>query len=157
MRLIILAAVSTLGLAACSPSAPAGGDAAKPAETATPDAMAGHDMSSMDGAMKTADAIDDAATVETADGFTFHTVPGKVESVHLASVAGSVWTATVADPAVVETGESTDAAMPDGKIHHVVKVTSKAAGSTTVKFELRASADATSPVSETRTIVFMVH
>ncbi len=47
--------------------------------------------------------------------------------------------------------------MPDGSVHHVVKVTPKASGNAVVKFEKRDSADASAPVTETRNINFMVH
>jgi hypothetical protein len=157
MRLIVLAAASVLALAACSPSTPAAtdgaaSDAAKPA-----DAAAGHDMAGMDDSMKSADTTDDANMAETREGYTFHTYPAKVESVHLPTAAGNVWTATASDPALVEVGEAKDEAMPDGATHHVVKVIPKASGNATVKFERRASANAADPVLETRTIKFMVH
>jgi hypothetical protein len=150
MRLIVLAA-SALALAACSPSEPA-----VPADTpaATPPAS-GH---AMDDSMKAADTADDANTAETADGFTFHTYPEKVETVHLPAAPGQgVWTATVSDAALVVVGEQKDEAMPDGTPHHTVKVTPKKAGNAEVKFERRDTAVADAPVVETRTIKFMIH
>jgi hypothetical protein len=155
MRQIVLAAASVLALVACNPSTPAAtdgaaSDAAKPAE-------AGHNMAGMDDSMKSADTTDDANTAETPEGYTFHTYPAKVESVHLPTAAGSVWTATASDTALVEVGEAKDEAMPGGAMHHVVKVVPKASGNAAVKFERRASANATDPVLETRTIKFMVH
>lgn len=156
MRLLILAA-SALALAACNPSAPAT-DGAKPAaDAAKPagDAMAGHDMSTMSADMKSADAADDANTAETPDGYTFHTFPAKVESVHLPTAQGDTWTATPSDTVHIELGEAKDEAMPDGAMHHVVKVTPKTAGNASVKFERHKGTDPA--VTETRTINFMVH
>ncbi|MEQ1610604.1 MAG: hypothetical protein ABL956_16815 [Hyphomonadaceae bacterium] len=149
MRLTLLAA-SVLALAACGENPPAAPAAETPAALA-------HDMATMDDAMKTADASDDANTAETTDGFTFHTIGGKVESVHLPTATGVTWTASTADTAQVEIGEATDEKMPDGSTHHVVKVTPKASGNAVVKFEKRDGADAAAPVTETRNINFMVH
>jgi hypothetical protein len=155
MRLLILAA-SALAFAACSPSAPAT-DGAKPADTPAAATPAAHDMAAMDSTMKSADATDDANTAETPEGYTFHTYPAKVESVHLPTADGAVWTATVSDAAFVDVTSQADEKMPDGKMHHVVKVTPKKAGNATIKFERRASADTKGAVTETRTINFMVH
>lgn len=153
---IALAAVSAIALAACGqPATPAATET--PAATPAAEMPAGHDMAAMDDTMKSADAADDANTAETPEGFTFHTFPEKVESVHLPTAAGNVWTATASDAALVAVGEAADAAMPDGAMHHVVKVTPKAAGNATVKFERRATANAADPVLETRTINFMIH
>lgn len=152
MRLTLLAA-SALAFAACSESKPA-----EPAVAETPAAETpAHDMSAMDDTMKSADATDDANTAETTDGFTFHTIGGKVESVHLPTAAGVTWTASTTDTALVEIGAATDEAMPDGSVHHVVKVTPIKSGNAVVKFEKRDSADASAPVTETRNINFMVH
>lgn len=145
MRLIVLA-TSALALAACNP-APA-------TETAATDA---HDMATMDDTMKSADATDDANTAETADNYTFHTYPAKIEKVHLPTAAGAVWTATASDTTLVEVGDAKDETMPDGSMHHVVTVTPKKSGNATVKFERHDSAAADAPVAETRTINFMVH
>lgn len=156
MRLITLAAASALAMAACSPSEPAATETAAPAESAAPaEHPAGH--GAMDDAMKAADATDDANTAETPEGFTFHTYPAKVETVHLPAAAGGSWTATASDTTLVEVGEAKDEPMPDGTVHHTVKVTPKASGNAEVKFERRATANAADPVVETRTIKFMVH
>ena len=153
MRLTLLAA-SALAFAACSESKPAEPAAAAPAPEA---AAPAHDMSAMDDAMKSADASDDANTAETADGFTFHTIGGKVESVHLPTAAGVTWTASTTDTDYVQIGEAKDETMPDGSMHHVVKVTPlKSTAGAVVKFEKR-QGDATTPVIETRNITFMVH
>ena len=153
MRLTLLAA-SALAFAACSESKPAEPAAAAPAPEA---AAPAHDMSAMDDAMKSADASDDANTAETADGFTFHTIGGKVESVHLPTAAGVTWTASTTDTDYVQIGEAKDETMPDGSTHHVVKVTPlKSTASAVVKFEKR-QGDASTPVVETRNIIFMVH
>jgi hypothetical protein len=152
MRLILLAA-SALAFAACSESKPAEPTPAAPvAETPA----AGHDMSSMDDTMKSADASDDANTAETPNDFTFHTIGGKIESVHLPTAAGVTWTASTTDTTLVEIGEAKDETMPDGAMHHVVKVTPKTSGNAVVKFE-KHQGDASTPVTETRNINFMVH
>ena len=88
MRLTLLA-VSALAFAACSESTPAAAPAAETPAAETPAAPA-HDMSTMDDTMKSADSADDANVAETTDGFTFHTIGGKVESVHLPT-AGASW------------------------------------------------------------------
>ena len=154
MRLTLLAA-SALAFAACSESKPA-----EPAVAETPAAETpapAHDMSTMDDTMKSADATDDANTAETADGFTFHTIGGKVESVHLPTAAGVTWTASTTDGEYVQIGEAKDETMPDGSTHHVVKVTPlKSTAGAVVKFEKR-QGDATTPVTETRNVIFMVH
>jgi hypothetical protein len=145
MRMILLA-TSALAFAACNP-APTDGEA-KPADA--------HDMASMDATMKSADTADDVNAAETPEGYIFHTYPAKVESVHLPNYGTDVWTATASDAAIVEIGGQESELMPDGKMHHVIKVTPKKSGNATVKFERRAStADAN--VLETRTINFMVH
>lgn len=156
MRLVILASASALALAACNPSEPAADSSAAPAETASA-ADAGHDMDTMDHEMTTADAADDANTAETIDGYTFHTYPEKVETVHLPAAPGGSWTATASDTALVEVGEAKDETMPDGSVHHTVKVTPKASGNATVKFERREGTDAAAAPVETRIINFMVH
>jgi hypothetical protein len=114
-------------------------------------------MAAMDHSMTTADTADDANTAETPEGYTFHTYPEKVESVHLPAPAGSTWTAVASDTALVTVGEAKDETMPDGSVHHVVKVTPKASGNATVTFERREGADASAAPVETRTINFMVH
>jgi hypothetical protein len=107
--------------------------------------------------MKSADATDDANTAETPEGHMFHTYPAKAESIHLPTAAGNTWTATPADAALVDVAAGTDETMPDGSVHHVVKVTPKASGNTEVKFERRATSNASDPVLETRTVKFMIH
>lgn len=153
MRTILLAA-SALAFAACGETKPAEPAAAAPAAEAP---AAAHDMAGMDDAMKSADSADDANTAETPNDFTFHTIAGKVESVHLPTAAGVTWTASTTDTALVEIGEAKDETMPDGSAHHIVKVTPKASGNAVVKFEKRDSADAAAPVTETRNVNFMVH
>jgi hypothetical protein len=145
---MILAAASALAFAACNPA---------PADDAAKTADAGHNMAGMDDAMKSADSADDANTAETADNYTFHTYPAKVESVHLPTTPTDVWTAASSDPSLVEVGEQKDETMPDGSLHRVIKVTPKKPGNAEVKFERRASAAADAAVTETRTIKFMVH
>ncbi|MDP3491587.1 MAG: hypothetical protein Q8R82_00620 [Hyphomonadaceae bacterium] len=154
MRLTLLAA-SALAFAACSESKPAETPAAEAPAAEAP--AAAHDMASMDDSMKAADATDDANTAETADGFTFHTIGGKIESVHLPTAGASWWTASTTDTELVAIGEAKDETMPDGSTHHVVKVTPLKSGNAVVKFEKRDTAEATAPVTETRNINFMVH
>jgi hypothetical protein len=154
MRLIILAAASALAIAACSPSEPVADNAA-PAEPAA--AAPAHNMAAMDDSMKASDSTDDTNTAETPEGHTFHTYPAKVEVVHLPAAAGGSWTATASDAALVEIGEAKDEPMPDGTVHYTVRVTPKASGNAEVKFERRATTNASDPVVETRTIKFMVH
>ena len=151
MRIVLLAAAA-LAFAACNPSTPAADGASTDAK---PAATMNHP--GMDDTMKSADAADDANMAETPDGYTFHTYPAKIESVHLPQSGTDVWTATASDTSLVEVGDQKDETMPDGKTHHVVKVTPKKSGNATVKFERRASAAADAPVAETRTINFMVH
>jgi hypothetical protein len=114
-------------------------------------------MAGMDDSMKASDTADDANTAETPEGYTFHSYPAKVETVHLPAAAGGSWTATASDAALVEVGEQKDETMPDGAVHHTVKVTPKASGNAEVKFERRATTNASDPVLETRTIKFMIH
>lgn len=151
MRILMFTA-SALALAACGPASPATNGTGPASDTKPDDAMAGHDMSAD---MKASDTKDDANTAETPDGYTFHTYPAKIESVHLPAAAGDTWTAAASDTTKVEVGEANDETMPDGVMHHVVKVTPKAAGNATVKFERHKGSDPA--VTETRTINFMVH
>jgi hypothetical protein len=146
MRIALLAAAA-LSLAACG-----GEEPAKPMEpAATPEAAA----PAMDEAMMAADAHDDTTTAETADGAMFHTDTTKTEKVHLP--AGN-WTATPVDASQIEVVGATDEAMPDGSTHHVVEVKPLTRDVIAkVTFERRDTADATSPVTETRTINFMIH
>lgn len=154
MRMVLLAA-SVLAITACGET-----KSAEPAAVPTPAAAAPaetHSMAGMDNAMQSADAADDTNTAETPNDFTFHTIAGKVESVHLPTAPGVVWTASTSDTAFVEIGEAADVTMPDGSVHHIVKVTPKASGNAVVKFEKRAGPDPKAAISETRTINFMVH
>ncbi len=147
MRTVLLA-IAALGLSAC------GGEPAKPAEPA-PEAAAAPTTPVMNDTMKAADAADDANVVETADGAMFHTDTTKTEKVHLP--AGN-WTATPVDAAQIQVIGATDMAMPDGATHHVVEVKPLTKDVIAkVKFERRDTADAAAPVTETRTVNFMVH
>ena len=145
---MILAAASALAFAAC------GGEPAKPAEPAAP-APETAAAPAMDDSMKAADMADDANVAETADGAMFHTDTTKTEKVHLP--AGN-WTATPVDATQIEVVGAMDEAMPDGATHHVVEVKPLTRDVIAkVKFERRESADAAAPVTETRTINFMIH
>ncbi|MEZ5937301.1 MAG: hypothetical protein R3C52_03690 [Hyphomonadaceae bacterium] len=168
IRLVCLAAISALALAACSkptePASDANATSEPTAETsaAADDSMAGHDMAghdmpSMDESMAASDAADDANTAETEDGFMFHTYPNKTEKVHLPTVEGETWVATPGDASMVAIGAASDETMPDGAVHHVVAVDTLASGNTTVTFELKPADDPTAAATETRTIHFMIH
>lgn len=148
----VLAAAALLGLAACG-----GAEPAKPAEpaAAAPETAAAPTAPAMDDTMKAADAADDANVAETPDGYMFHTDTTKIEKVHLP--AGN-WTATAADATQVEILGATDVAMPDGASHHIIEVKPLTRDVIAkVKFERRDTADAAAPVTETRTVMFMVH
>lgn len=147
MRTILLA-IAALGLSAC------GGEPAKPAEPA-PETAAAPASPAMDDTMKAADAADDANVAETTDGQMFHTDTTKTEKVHLP--AGN-WTATPVDATQIEVLGASDMAMPDGATHHIVEVKPLTKDVIAkVKFERRDTADAAAPVTETRTVMFMVH
>lgn len=147
MRTVLLA-VAALSLSAC------GGEPAKPAEPA-PETAAAPATPAMDDTMKAADAADDANVTETADGAMFHTDTTKTEKVHLP--AGN-WTATPVDATQIQVVGATDMAMPDGATHHVVEVKPLTRDVIAkVKFERRDTADAAAPVTETRTVNFMIH
>jgi type IV pilus biogenesis protein CpaD/CtpE len=148
MRSVLLA-IAAVSLSAC------GGEPAKPAEP-TPEPVATAPAApAMDEAMKAADAADDMNVAETADGAMFHTDTTKTEKVHLP--AGN-WTATPVDATQISVVGAKDEAMPDGATHHVVEVKALTKDVIAkVKFEKHASADATAPVTETRTVNFMVH
>lgn len=144
-----LAAATALALSAC------GGEPTKPADPAPEAAAAAPTSTPMDETMKAADSADDANVAETPDGYMFHTDTTKTEKVHLP--AGN-WTATAVDAAQIEVLGASDAAMPDGVSHHIVDVKPLTRDVIAkVKFERRETADATAPVVETRTVMFMIH
>lgn len=161
MKLPILsltaAAAAALTLAACGGEAPAKpAEPAPAAETPAADAHSGHGP--MDAGMQSADAADDTNTAETPDGFMYHTDTSKIESIHLPTAAGVTWTATPEDPAQVEVTGAADETMPDGTVHHVIKIKPVKSGVIAkVKLEKRESADAAAPVVETRTVNVMIH
>ena len=96
---------------------------------------------------------------ETADGCTFHTRKGNIESVRLPAAAGVTWTATTGDTALVSIGEAKDEAMPDGSKQHVITVAPQMAedADVIVRFEKQNSNQLSAPVAETRSIYFMIH
>lgn len=147
MRTLFFATIAALVVAACNPSQPAKEAEAPPGPATAPTPAA------MDATMKSHDAADDVATAETSDGHMFHTGVTKVETVHLPSAG--VWTATASDPALVAVGEGAEESMPDGTRRRVFRLTPKASGNVTVKFERRDLA--AGPVAETRTVQVMVH
>lgn len=153
MRLAILS-LSALALAACGGETPAAPAAPAPAPAA--DAREGHGP--MDNDMQAADAADDANTAETPDGFMYHTDTSKIESIHLPTAAGVTWTATPEDARQVEITGAANETMPDGTMHHVIKVKPVTSGVIAkVKLEKRDSADPAAPVTETRTVNVMIH
>lgn len=152
MRIALITA-STLALAIAGCNKPT--ETPTPTPTATESPMDHSAMPGMSHDMADSDKADDANTAETADNFTFHTFPNKEEKVHLP--AGN-WTATATDAKTVEVLAGAEMTMPDGATkHYVVPVKTLASGNADVKFEKRDSAEATAPVTETRTIHFMVH
>lgn len=158
MRIALLAApalnLAAVSLAVLSLAACGGGEPAAPAApAATPEAAA--PASGMDESMMAADAHDDANTAETTDGQMFHTDTTKTEKVHLP--AGN-WTATPTDATQIEIVGASDTVMPDGATHHVVEVKPLTRDVIAkIVFERRDTADATAPVTETRTVNFMIH
>lgn len=155
MRLAILS-LSALALAACGGETPAAPAAPAPEPAPAADAHTGHGP--MDADMVTADAADDANTAETPDGFMYHTDTSKIESIHLPTAAGVTWTATPEDATQVEITGAADETMPDGTVHHVIKVKPVKSGVIAkVKLEKRESADPAAAVTETRTVNVMIH
>lgn len=154
----LLAGACALAFAACSKPTEPATDVAAPAEgtTAAP-AEPAHDMANMPADMAASDTADDANTAETPEGFTFHTYPNKVESVHLPLAENQVWTAKVSDDALIAVQSEADEAMPDGAKHHVVRVATKASGNGSITFEQRPLADPAATPTATRTINFMIH
>lgn len=159
MRLTLLAAVSALAFAACAPETETPADVAEApaAEAPAPaaDAHAGHGP--MDADMAAADSADDANTAETPDGHMFHTYPAKTEVVHLPPALDGSWTATASHPDLVSVGAGVDETMPDGSLHQVFRVETKASGNAEVKFERRDTPDTSGEISETRIVKFMIH
>jgi hypothetical protein len=159
MRSLIIFGLSAAALVACTKSPePAPTPAASAPPVAASSAMA--DMPGMDHAAMAASAATDAVNMtETPDGHMFHVLHlTDVQSVHLpVAEGGGTWSATPADVTLVSVDAGADVKMPDGALHHVIKVTPKASGNVDVKFERRATAKTTDPVVETRTMHFMIH
>lgn len=155
MRLATLAlpllGATAFALAACGGEAPA-----KPEEPAveTPAADAGHGPMDMD--MMAADTADDANVAETPDGFMFHTDTSKTESIHLPTGEGVTWTATAEKPDEVEILGAADETMPDGAVHHVIKIQPKKSGVISKVVVEKHEGDTTA-ATETRTINVMIH
>lgn len=150
--------LSALALAACSgeTAAPDGTPAADAHAAGSADGETGH--GAMDMSMQAADAADDASTAETPDGFMYHTDTSKTESIHLPTAAGVTWTAIPLEPGQVEILSAADETMPDGQVHHVIRLKPVQPGVIAkVKLEKRDSADPAAPVTETRTVNVMIH
>lgn len=157
MRLAIVC-LSALAMTACSGEAPAPEAAPAPEVHSDGSAggQAGHGAMDMD--MQAADAADDASTAETPDGFMYHTDTSKTESIHLPTAAGVTWTASPLEPGQVEIVGAADETMPDGQVHHVIRLKPVKSGVIAkVKLEKRDSADPAAPVTETRTVNVMIH
>ena len=156
MRQVIVSVISTLAVISCGPSVSVVDGAVQPAETPSVNGDAGRGQPAMDESSKAAALVNAAASAESVEGFTFHTYPAQIENIHLPTIAGNVWTATASDPDLLALGRTTDTRMPNGVLHHVVQVTSKKSGNAIIKFERRASSDATDSVQETRTFNFAI-
>lgn len=153
MRLAILS-LSVLALAACGGETPAAPAAPAPEPAPAADAHAGHGP--MDADMQTADAADDANTAETPDGFMYHTDTSKIESIHLPTAAGVTWTATPEDATQVEITGAADETMPDGTVHHVIKIKPTKSGVIS-KVMVEKHEGGAAEAAETRTINVMIH
>jgi len=142
---VILLGVAAIAITACVGSSNAGAQA--------------HNAATMKTARPGANAPNCITLTETADGCTFHTRKGNIESVRLPAAAGVTWTATTGDTALVSIGEAKDEAMPDGSNQHVITVAPQTAedADVIVRFEKRNSSQLSAPVAETRSIYFMIH
>ena len=142
---VILLGVAAIAITACVGSSNAGAQA--------------HNAATMKTARPGANAPNCITLTETADGCTFHTRKGNIESVRLPAAAGVTWTATTGDTALVSIGEAKDEAMPDGSNQHVITVAPQTAedADVIVRFEKRNSNQLSAPVAETRSIYFMIH
>jgi hypothetical protein len=142
---VILLGVATIAITACVGSSNAAAQA--------------HDAATMKTPRPGANAPNCITLSETADGCTFHTRKGNIESVRLPAAAGVTWTATTVNTALVSIGEAKDEATPDGSKQHVITVAPQTAedADVIVRFEKRNSSQLSAPVAETRSIYFMIH
>ena len=142
---VILLGVAAIAITACVGSSNAGAQA--------------HNAATMKTARPGANAPNCITLTETADGCTFHTRKGNIESVRLPAAAGVTWTATTVDTALVSIGEAKDEATPDGSKQHVITVAPQTAedADVIVRFEKRNSSQLSAPIAETRSIYFMIH
>jgi hypothetical protein len=142
---VILLGVAAIAITACVGSSNAAAQAHNAATIKTP--------------RPGANAPNCITLTETADGCTFHTRKGNIESVRLPADAGVTWTATTVDTALVSIGEAKDEATPDGSKQHVITVAPQTAedADVIVRFEKRNSRQLSAPVAETRSIYFMIH
>ena len=142
---VILLGVAAIAITACVGSSNAAAQAHNAATIKTP--------------RPGANAPNCITLTETADGCTFHTRKGNIESVRLPAAAGVTWTATTVDTALVSIGEAKDEATPDGSKQHVITVAPQTAedADVIVRFEKRNSRQLSAPVAETRSIYFMIH
>jgi hypothetical protein len=142
---VILLGVATIAITACVGSSNAAAQA--------------HDAATMKTPRPGANAPNCITLSETADGCTFHTRKGNIESVRLPAAAGVTWTATTVNTALVSIGEAKDEATPDGSKQRVITVAPQTAedADVIVRFEKRNSSQLSAPVAETRSIYFMIH
>ena len=142
---VILLGVAAIAITACVGSSNAAAQA--------------HNTATMKTPRPGANAPNCITLSETADGCTFHTRKGNIESVRLPAAAGVTWTATTGDTALVSIGEARDETMLDGSKQHVITVAPETAddADVIVRFEKRNSNQVSGPVAETRSIYFMIH
>lgn len=166
LALLALASAAALGLAACGPQAastdaPADDHAAAEA-AATEHAAAGHaggaahDPGEAHGGGDSMWTPTDPGGV-TADGFTFHTIPGNRHIVRLPVSGTEVWTlsTTVTGAPAVKLVETRTETAADGSSLFIAEYEMVAAGTVPVNFERRPAVDG--PVAGEQTVNFMVH
>ena len=153
MRIVILAAVSALAIAACTKPAEKESAPAETTESAPAPGsdmtMSGNDVASshdMTAEMAAADAADDASTDLTPDNYMFHTMVGRTETVRLP--AGG-WTLDINQPDLIEMASGEDA---DGQ--YLVKMQMLSEGDAIVTFIPK---DGSAPDAQSHTFNFMIH
>lgn len=153
MRLYFTAAACALMLAACAKSA-------TPAPEPSPESAAAHPsgQTAMDATMAAADKADDASSLATPDGYTFHTSPKKIEIVRVPLNGQGVWSAHgYAEADYFRMLDSRDEPVASGGKVHAIRFEMLASGNGKVVFERRATANPGDPVLEARSVNFMIH
>jgi hypothetical protein len=150
--MILPAAACALMLAACA-------KAETPAPEPSPESAAarpGH--AAMDETMAAADKTDDASSLATPDGYTFHTYPKKIEIVRVPVDGQGVWSAHgYADADYFRMLDSRDEPLAGGGKVHAIRFEMLASGNGKVVFEKRATPNPGDPVLEARSVNFMIH